>query len=174
MINLLPPQQKKELLELEVRKLFLISGVLIILFLIVFSLALFSAKIYILGKVVPEDFLISPQFQDQEKEIMEINLRLQKLNSFYSEQLNFAELLKIISEILPNGIYLNDLSFAENFQKNGNFLVSLQGFSPTREILFQLKKNSESNKNFKKVDFPPASWVKPENIEFNVNFEIGL
>lgn len=169
-INLLPPQQKKELFHEQKYKLFLIFGVLAVVFLIALSLALFAIKIHISGESQGEKIIIPAQVQDYEKEILAINKNLQNLSSFYEEAPNFIKIIEEISKIVPQGIGLTSLSL--NFsKKTRNFSAFLQGFSPDRELLFQFKKNLESDTSFKDVNFPPSSWVKPENIEFSISFK---
>lgn len=172
MINLLSPQQKKEIIEEQRYRLFSILGVLAVLFLVVLSLALFSIKTYISGKAQSEKILIPAQLQGQEEQIREINEKLQKLNSFYGKQVSFSGILEKVSKILPRGIRLASLS--SETVKSGDSKISLQGFSPTRDLLLQLKKDLESESGFRDINFPPSNWVKAENIDFSVNFHIAL
>jgi len=172
-VNLLPPQQIKELIKEQRDRLFLIFGFLTIIFLIALSLALFAVKVYISGKIQNESVVAPLQVQDQEKEIMAINKELQNLEDFYDGSRNFTELFEKISKIIPEDIRLSSFSLNPTKEK-GSFSASLQGLSPSREILFQLKKRLESEADLKDINFPPSNWVKPENIEFNTNFTIGL
>lgn len=171
MINLLPPQQKEELLQEQRYRLYLILGALVMVFLIALSLVLFAVKTYISGKVESLTIILPPQLHDSEEEIFVINKNLQSLDLFYAGQPGFAVILEKISKIIPAGI--NPASIVLSFsKKSGNFSASLQGFSLTREFLFQLKKNLESDQIFKDINFPPSNWVKPENIEFTATFKV--
>lgn len=173
MINLLPPLQKEELFREQRYKLLLIWGLSIIIFLITLSLLLFSISTFISGKAQEEKIAIPPELQDSEKEITQINKSLRNLNSFYNKQPDFGELLERIYKMLPPDVYLTSLSL--NFsEKEESFSVSLQGFSPTRELLSQLKRNLESEPGFKDIDFPPLNWVKPDKIDFNLSFKAKI
>ena len=175
MINLLPSQEKKELIKEEKYKLVLILGVLILLFLISLSLVLLAIKINISGAVkIQETFTGSEEVkfgaaeaEDVEKEIKLINQTLLSLNAFYKNQPNFTELTKRISQALPEGVYLTHLSLA--FPS-----VSLQGFSPTRDTLYKLKQRLEAESGFNEVYFPPSNWVKSKDIDFSVTFKFSL
>ncbi len=170
MINLLPPQQKKELLQEQKYKLFLIFGVLAVVFLIALSLALFAIKINISGKFQSEKIAISPQVQDNEARITEINKNLRDAEFFYEKNPDFTKTIDEIFKIVPSKISL--ALFSLDFsKKTEDFSASLQGFSPDREYLSQLKKNLESDASFKEVNFPPSTWVKPKDIEFNIIFK---
>jgi Tfp pilus assembly protein PilN len=174
MINLLPPQYKAELKEEENWKLTLILSILFLTFLVCSALILFSIKISISGQLEAQKILLlqeeekfeESQIQSLEEKITISNQTLFKLNSFYRSQNNLTEILEKISETLPSSVYLTtlDLNLAQ---------ISLSGYSPTREILLEFKKNLEKEKLFEEIYFPPSNWVKPSNIDFSVNFKVA-
>ena len=173
MINLLPPQQKKELFYEERYKLSLISGISIIVFLVSLFSALLAVKFYIYGKTQSNKINIAAISQDQDREIIEINKKLERLDFFYGGSPNITEFLEKIYKIIPENVRLTSISL--NFsQKDGNFSVSLRGFSPTRELLIQLKKNLESEATLQDINFPVSNWVKPEDVDFSVNFMVKI
>lgn len=173
MLNLLPLQQKGELLQEERWKLSLILGILILIFLLFLILFLLSIKFTISSKVQSEKIIRETEEKEFEKveiqnlrgKIVLINQNLAKLVIFYEEQTHLTGILEKISGILAPEMYLTSLSYQEAISK-----ISLSGFAPTREILFDFQKNLE--KEFKNVDFPPKNWVKPTNIDFQATFEI--
>ncbi|KKU57551.1 MAG: hypothetical protein UX81_C0033G0007 [Parcubacteria group bacterium GW2011_GWA2_47_12] len=173
MINLLPPQQKKELLQEQRYKLFLIFGVLAVVFLIALSLSFFAIKINISSESRSEKAVISPQIQDNEAKIIEINKNLRNAEFFYEKKPDFTKMMGEIFKIIPPKISLTSLSL-DFSKKTEDFSASLRGFSPDREYLSQFKKNLESNASFKDVNFPPSTWVKPRDIEFSISFKKGL
>jgi len=179
MINLLPPQEKEELKQEESFKLVLILGILILIFLICLSLILFSIGISIGGQLAIEKALLSQKeteishLRDLEKEIKNLNLTFSKLDSFYQKNPNFVKILEITSKTLLPGTYLTSFNF-NPLAKDKKYLgeVILNGYSPTREILLEFKKNLEQEELFQEVYFPPANWVEPTDINFTVNFKI--
>jgi len=186
MINLLPLQQKEELLEEEKYNLVLILGILFLIFFISLILILFSIKIFISGEVEVQKILLSAeekrfkesQIQNLEEKINISNQTLSKLDLFYQNQLNLTEILEKTSETLPSGTYLTNLNFsllttpAEGKAPQYVAQISVSGFSPTREILLEFKKNLEKEEPFGEIYFPPSNWVKPIDIDFSVNFKI--
>lgn len=173
MINLLPPSEKNNL-EIEKKyRLVLILCSITLFFLIALSLILFSLKIHVAGQSESQRIIVTAtekQFQNSqaqklEADINSINENLVKLDSFYKNQANFTGFLEKISKIVPEGMYLANLSLR---QKE----VSLNGYSPTREILFEFKKRLEEEPAFEDVYFPPASWVTPE--DFTATFKLEL
>jgi len=175
MINLLPSTQKEELIEEEKYKLVLILGILFSIFLICLILILFSIKIPISGQLEVQKILLSQQeenfkksqIQNLEEKVISFNQVLSKLSSFYYSQISLAEISEKISQDLPSGAYLTNFNFNSETSQ-----ISLSGFSPSREILLEFKKNLEKEENFQEIYFPPSNWVKPDNIDFMVNFKI--
>ena len=173
MINLLPPQYKAELKEEENWKLTLILNLLFLIFLVCLALILFSIKISIAGQLEAQKILLlqeeknfeESQIQSLEEKITASNQAISKLNSFYQSQISLTEILEKIFETLPSSIYLTTLDF--NLDQ-----FSLFGYSPTREILLEFKKNLEKEELFEEIYFPPSNWVKPADIDFSVNFKI--
>lgn len=154
-------------------------GILLLLFLFCLVLILLSLKIYIGGRVEEQKILFqqeerlkTPESQDFEENIKTANQNLLKLNSFYQNQIRMTPLIEQIAEILPPDVYLNDLSFCPSTEKEYKFLVSLTGFSRSREALFEFKENLQAQENFASISVPLVSWVKPTDINFNLNFKI--
>ncbi|MFH1423360.1 MAG: PilN domain-containing protein [Candidatus Nealsonbacteria bacterium] len=182
MINLLPPKERDILRKEEKLRLAFIWGIFVLFFLATFSLVLFSVNIYLAGEVRGFKILVdceqqksaTLEAQNIEKEISAVNQNLTTLAAFYEGQSRITELLQKISEIIPEGIYLNSLSLNPNKDKKDRFQISLTGHSGTREALLDFKKSLESKSSFQGVYFPPSSWVKPSDINFSASFEMTL
>ena len=105
------------------------------------------------------------------------NQTFSKLKSFYQNQTYLTEILEKISETLPEQVYLTNLSFifqleGEKNQEKQVIKVNLFGFSKTRDILLEFKKNLEVRETFKEIYFPPSNWIKATDINFNITFKI--
>ena len=180
MINLLPPQQEEEILEEEKLKLVLIFGLLLSAWLISFSLVLVLIKTSIstdteIQKIAlnqRENELNTAKARDLEATIRELNRSLAGLNSFYKKQLNLTQVFEKISKTLPNGAYLTNLNFNSIKDEGEGAQIFLSGFSKSREILLSFKSNLEKEIGFSEVYFSPENWVKPTDINFNVNFKL--
>jgi len=175
MINLLSPVEKETLIKEEKYKLVLILEILFLIFLICFILILFSIKISLSGQVAAQKILLSEkeegfkksQIQDLGEKIDSFNKTLSKLDTYYLNQSSVVEILEKISQDLPLSAYLTNFNF-----NSGTNQISLSGFSPSREILLEFKKNLEKEENFQEIYFPPSNWVKPTDIDFLINFKI--
>lgn len=171
MINLLPPKERKNLIQEENWKLILILGFLFLSLLTCLILILLSIQIYTSGKIQSQKVIIEiwekefkhPETQNFREKIILINQDLSKLNSFYQSQINLIEILEKISGISLEGMYLTTLSYQKETSQ-----ISLSGYAPNREVLVEFKKNLE--KEFPDPHFSPQSWFKPT--DFQVNFKI--
>lgn len=182
MINLLSPKEKLILIQEENQKLILILGIILFLALICFALILLSIRIYISGELEAQKIFLeqkkldSSSTQEIEQEIKYQNLSFFDLKAFYEKDFRKSEILEKISQHLPSSTYLTNfyLSTIISKEKENQLLISFSGFSPDRDILLEFQRNLESEDMFQQVDFPPSNWVKPNNIDFSVNFKIEL
>jgi Tfp pilus assembly protein PilN len=176
MINLLPQEQKQVILLEEKFKLVLILGIIILAFLVSFIFILISIKISLSAEMETQKInfeqkekeLKVPALQDIENKITEANAAFSQLDSFYHGQRDSIAVFEKIFNALPPSIYLDNLSF-----NSVSSQVFIAGFSPSREILLQLKENLEKETSFSGVYFPPTDWIEPVNINFSLNFKMG-
>ncbi|MFH1582205.1 MAG: PilN domain-containing protein [bacterium] len=180
MINLLPPEAKKDLKEEENWKLYITLSFLILVFFISFSLILFSVKNFIGGESESQKILLeqrenefkSPQRHNLQINLMNFNNSFIQIDKFYKEQFSSAELLAKISSIVPAGIRFTNLSISKSEGKAEEINCSISGFSPDRDTLLSFKENLEKEENFGEINLPPSNWVKPVDINFTINFKI--
>jgi len=173
MINLLPQIEKQKLLLERNKKIAIILWVLVLFFLICSILILLSIKTYIQSQVKSQQYLLvetkeernQSEIENLQEEINSINSSLTKLNSFYQDRIYLSDILEKISKTLPKELYLTNLSVVLPS-------VSLFGFAPTTETLFEFKENLEKESVFKEISFPPANWVDLTDIDFSVTFII--
>lgn len=171
--NLLPPKARIELYQDEVKKLIIILGILILLFLLSLSLILFAIKDYISRQVESERILVylekkqleTSGIQNLREKIILTNQNLSQLISFYQEQVRLTEIFNKISDILPSQMYLTNFSYQKESAQ-----ISLAGFSPTQEILLYFK--NDLKKEFSEVSFPTQNWMETTDIDFQFNFKI--
>jgi len=184
MINLLPPEEKKKLLLEKKKKIVIISWILILFSVFCLILILSSIKIYLQIETKSEKALLAaanegfnqPEAQNFRERIELANSNLKKLSSFYKNKIYFSDILKNISQIIPQQIFLTNVSINPSIEKEKESLikVSLFGFSPTRDVLFNFRKKLENNDYFQEVYFPPSDWVKSTDINFSITFKISI
>lgn len=173
MINLLPLIEKEKLLLEKNRRIIIILWLLLLFFLTCSVLILFSIRTYIQAQVKSQEYLLietkkeqnQSEIENLKEEINSINSSLTKLNSFYQNEIYLSDILEKISKTLPKELYLTNLSLI--FPS-----VSLSGFAPSTETLFEFKENLGKESGFKGISFPPANWVDLTDIDFSVTFII--
>ncbi|MFC1629696.1 PilN domain-containing protein [Patescibacteria group bacterium] len=176
MINLLPSQEKKELKSAELWRLVSILGNLLLLFLIFNILIFFSIKVNIQSKTEQRNVLVElekkemmvPEVQQLRERVKTTNDDILKLNYFYQGQISLIEIFQKIAKILPQGAYLNSLSYQQASSQ-----ISLSGFCPTQKDLFEFKKDLERQEEFSDIYFPLFNWIQQTDIDFQVTFKIA-
>jgi len=181
MINLLPAAEKEKLLLEKKKRIVIVLWFLVSFFLICSVLILFSIRTYIQTQVKSQQYLLlevkkedkQSDIQNLQEEINSINSSLRDLDSFYQNRIYFSNILEKISQILPQDVYLTNLSvFSHSKKESKGIKVSLSGFAPTTEVLFEFKQNLEKEPSFKEISFPPSNWIELTDIDFSVTFEI--
>jgi len=174
MVNLLPSQYKEEFVVEETRRLVIILGSLLFFSFLSLVLVLFSIRIYIFGEFQGQQtFLTTEKEKFEAKEIRDLedkvrtsNQRLFLLDELYGKQIGLTAVFNKIIATVPQEIYLTNLSYSKSVSQ-----VVLSGFAPSRDALFQFKRNLE--KDFQDVYFPPKSWIPSTDIEFSgVSFKV--
>lgn len=175
MINLLPPQYKQVLKKEENFRMFLILGLVVLTFFVSLALVLFSVRIYVKAQAESVKFLVevertrlqSTQTAELREKITKGSQNILKLNSFYKNKSDSTKILETIFQTVPEQISLTSLSW----RREG--VVAISGFSPTREVLFELRNNLQSEARFSDINFPPQNFVKPANIDFQATFRVS-
>ncbi|MDD5145484.1 MAG: hypothetical protein PHF44_01365 [Candidatus Pacebacteria bacterium] len=177
MINLLPTEEKQNLLEEEKLKLVLILGLIVLFFFMSLSLVFLSIRILISSQVEAEKLNLESKKAEFNKEeiqkfredIIKNNKIILELSDFYKQKTDLTAFLAKISDLVPSDISLSEISV--RFTESGNCQVSLLGFSPVAENLSQLIDNLEKEKeDFSQIYLPPSTWGKTKDIDFNLSF----
>lgn len=181
MINLLPPKEKEQLFLERNKKLVVILGYIAIISLIYLALVLFSVKFSILEQMsYQKNILNTIETKYQTSDLLsynnlvkKYNTYLTKANTFYKKNTYFSDAIKTILSIQrPDGLFFNDMSIKIN-EKDNKIKVTISGISNTRDNLLTFKDNIKNNNKIENIYFPPNSWIKTKDINFNVTFEIS-
>ncbi len=172
MINLLPPEQIKELKEQENFKILVNIFLLILFFLFSFFLILLSIKFYLSGKLESQKILLEKGERildlEKEKKIKKYNEILSRIENFYQKKISLFPKAENFFEKIPPAIYLNE--FELKIDKKGEISFWVLGFSKTRENFLDLIKILKDN--YKEVSFPPEILLKEAEINFSISFKI--
>lgn len=176
MINLLPPLEKKYLLKHSQQKIAIILGSLAVFFLFSFVLALLAVSIYFEGQmslqkssvIAAQDEFHKPEIQELQAKIISANQTISFLDSFYQNPFLFTKTLETVSKVLPQEVVLSSISVVP--QNRSIAQISISGFAPSREVLFELKKALEGQSGLSGISFPPSNWIEATDINFSVSF----
>ncbi len=177
MLNLLPPSEKRILLQEKQKRLFIVLFFELSIFLFCVVLVLLAIEFYALGELTLQNFLLQKSGEESRssefiyfKEAMEgYNQKLISMNSFYKNQEFMSDALDtLLSVERPDGLYFKRLSF----QPEDHLKVIITGFSKTRDGLINFKSNIESEKSIKNVNFSSESWISPKDVNFNLTLDI--
>lgn len=180
MINLLPPAEKTRILQERKKNIVVILWFLALFFICCLSLILLSINIYLKSEAATRKAILKEaeeKFNQSEAwvfqgKINSANSELKKLEQFYEGKIYFSEILGEVSQLVPPQISLKSFSAVLCSDEAECLKIALGGFAEARDDLFEFKKVLEGKSNFKEVNFPPANWVKPTNVDFSATFKI--
>jgi hypothetical protein len=172
MMNLLPPEQIKELKEEENLKILLNIFLLALFFLFSLFLTLLSIKFYLSGVLDSQKILLEKEEKildlEKEDEIKKYNEILSRIGKFYQKNTPLFPQTKDFFEKIPQSIYLRELEV--KIDKKGEVSFWVSGFSKTRESLLDLIKILKEN--YREVSFPPEILLREADIDFSISFKI--
>ncbi len=180
MINLLPPAERRGLLLEKRKKLTILLGNIGILSLICLALILLSLKFYILQDVRYHNNTLeaielsysTPSFSLLKEVAEKYNATLVKMNQFYQTESYMHESLATILRVSrPFGVSFTSV-VVERVSASKTMKVTISGMANNRDGLLEFKKQLEGSDKIANVYFPPESWIKSTNIDFNVTFDV--
>ena len=169
-INLLPLQEKREAARMH--RLSLIYEILIIwfIFTVVASTAALYARLTLEKKfmqILLESIPGSQKISSLNREIEDVNNKLQILNLTSAEAKRWSELLLAFGRHMPPTIELNSLIALPDDA------LSISGTAKTRADLISFKDTLATLPLFTEVDLPLRYLVKDNNIIFNLKIIIN-
>jgi len=173
MINLIPNQEKKEMVKGFYYRL-------VVLFLIITSVFFLIALVAILPSYFfssSKDEIANMKLEMQKNQpvplpdqqtvavIKDVNNKLSLVEN--SENNKFIVSQKVINEILLkkiSNVKITDISYENDLIQGKK--ISIQGEAPSREVLLLFRQALEDDPAFKQVDLPISNFVKGSNIQF--------
>ncbi len=178
MINLLPPKEKKNILDRKIEKLIIIMGGMILFSLTFFISLLFSINFYVETALESEmisleqlekDYLQSDAYQLQEL-IVGYNNKFAQARTSYGTRTVFTDSIERVTSLKPEGVAFKNLSMRKS---EAGIIFSVSGFSRTRANLISFRDDLERSESISNINFSPLSWVRPNNVDFQLAFEFN-
>lgn len=174
-INLLPQQIKQEIKRKKMFRQILREEVLFLLPIIVFIFVLFN--VYYVLTIQRDVFIQNYSLQQSQESYKNLSLYEEKfkqingidesLGKIQSQHLYWQNLFQQLSAVVPNGIYISDLS-------TKNYNVFLLGKAKNREDLINFKNQLETDTCFQNVNVPLSNLVVKNDIDFQIDFVITV
>ncbi len=177
MINLLPPEIKKQLLLEQQFKVAVILGITTMIPLACLALILLSLQLRTSSEVNSQNIALeyakkqyqTSDFLNFQSIILRDNKNLSSLRVFYNTQTYIGDALVNLADLVrPQGLYFTNASLVKD--KNKNIKVTLSGFSKSRNDLLVFQKNIQTDVRIQQPLFSPESWVSPQNVTFYLTF----
>jgi Tfp pilus assembly protein PilN len=177
MINLLPPIEKENVVIVQKKKIIIVLGSVVLISLFCFSLILLAIYFQALSSYQEYNSaltLLDKENIDSNKEttlnnIKKYNETINSLNLFLKNELYVSDVLQTIDKMpTPDSVYITNFTLDRDTQKM--ISVNLSGISDSRNSLILFKKNIENDSDVKNPVFLPESWIKLNNVDFNLNF----
>lgn len=175
-LNLLPPQEKKELELAEIGHWFISFFGLILVILMIFSLLLFSTYAYLSILVKAQNELIAieqsnveivGQVKQIEEKIKQTNQNLSQIYHLQKDFVCWSPILEELARTVPQGIYLTNFSYQALTNQ-----VNLNGRAETREQLLIFQQTLKENPQFIELEAPLSNLLKQRDIDFSFSFKL--
>ncbi len=171
-INLLSPDQKKELklktIYLAVKELVM----LILLFTAIVAILLLVSRYYLeeqLNNLIRGNASALNITQAFNREVIAVNRRLDLVADIQKKFKSWSGLMIEIAKLTPANV---SYSLIKAYHQES--AVELKGVAKTRGDLIALENNLKKSVLFKNVSFPFNSLLAKENNAFDVRFELNL
>lgn len=177
MVNLLPAKRKMVLAQEARVRLSLILSVSGIASLLAFCLLVLALHFYVAGRIRTAELSLASfesrvaQLKRAEQDMRETNAELQSVAEYYRGQDRAVPVLELLTDHLPSSLSLRGFSFTvSRDRKSGKRqdpVVTATGYAASREALLLFRERLIGDPAFRDVEFPPANWVLPSDIQFS-------
>lgn len=176
MINILPEEKKKVVEKERIRRFIFILGVSLVTFLILAIILFLPSFLYLINQKKEiertieslESGPIFKEIQEIESEILDLNQKLILFQNNQSDVLNLSLFIEKILEQKPKSLEIQAISF-ERLAEVPRF--SLQGKSPSRDLLLEFVENLNKEELIEKVHSPITNILREKDIDFNLIVE---
>lgn len=171
-LNLIPPEQKKDLKQKRIYVTIKELVMLVLLFTSLVAILLLAAKSVLeeqLSYLIEKNAATIQVGQATNRQIFAINQKINAVEKIQKDFKKWSVFFDQLAQLTPSRI---SYSLAKVYRQEG--LVELQGTAKTRNDLIQLQKNLENSPLFKKINLPLSDLLAKENSSFSLRAEIDL
>lgn len=182
-LNLLPPQEKKNLYYNKLDNLVLIcAGEILVAFLILialFGVTLFtiSSQIKIVQKEIDsyEVGIKKEALEELNQKIDKANEKIKRLDLLQENHIRYSGFLEHVSFLIPESAKISNITIiqqaaAQNIPQKTIF--NLHGLASSRDDVLKIKNGLESSVFLEEVETPLSNLVKATDIDFSFSATI--
>jgi len=171
-INLISPEQKKNLEQQKVYAAICLSVSVIFIFTAIFSGLLLGSKYYLelrLGGILAQNAQGINQAQNLALNVKKINNKIEAVSDIQKGYYRWSPVLAKLAQLTPA-----EISFAELDLYKQDEIIEIKGLAKTRNDLINYQKTLENSGWFKKIDLPLESLISKENNNFDIKATLDL
>lgn len=106
---------------------------------------------------------------DLKQQIKLANNEIQDFSSLYNKTPQWSDVLAAFVKDVPNTVKITQFDAQTDKQ-----LITISGYSPTRDLVIDLYNNINADKDhFKNIDYPLANVTQPTDVRFFFTFSIA-
>ncbi len=173
-INLLPSNKKETIRIQQLAGRVLEIGFLAITAVMVFSLFLLACLfiINLQGEIIEKEsielkkVMVYNEVQKTHEAVNEYYQSTQQLDNGLSDQVSYINLLEKINDLIPDDLFLQEISIAED-------KLVINGFSSNRNALIEFRDRLETEESFGSVESPISNFTASENVNFIFTIDIN-
>lgn len=174
-LNLLPLQQKKELIYEKYRRLVVFSGVILFVQLLIFSILLLNVYFFLtiqmdgLNRIIEAEKLTvtAKKSQELEQDVKRLKQRFETMASLKDKIFAITPALENLSGLIPQGIQLKTISIKRDLMQ-----IQLGGWASKRSDLLEFKSVLEASPEFSEINLPINLLLRQQDIDFNITFKL--
>ena len=172
-INLLPPENQKEIRSSRINTHFLDFGIWVVLSLLVFSTVLFISFLILRGNLNAREEEVARENRalaevketSVRKEVEDYNQNLTNFQTLAETSETWSKVLIEIAKNLPINLTIDSLSINRLDHK-----VELSGHAATRGAVLDFRHNLLNSRMFSRVNFPLSNLEKPAELNWKYRF----
>lgn len=173
LVNLLPPQEQKQIKLQEVQNQLLSFGIWLFLSFLVLAVLLFVGRFFlrtelrlVFDQVAAEARILSEiRKGGLRNEIEAFNHNLENFQLLQEKHENFSKILMELGRILPSDVTIDKLVINRNDKK-----IEISGRAGTRVSILKLRENILASPYFTNVNFPLANLERPTDVTWRYRF----
>lgn len=176
-INLLPPQEQKEVARLEINAEILHFGIILISSLLILAAILFGMNLWLGRTVHQNDEEIAKYSSELEayqgtslrKEVTALNENMENFKELSEQSMEWSPFLIEFASLIPNDVTIDSLQMSRITGK-----VEITGKASNRSSVLALRQQVLDSKRFKNINFPLYNLETARNVSWKYRFYLRM